>query len=214
MNSGLHYQLYWEAQSGAIAPEMLLGELGVSFEIVPVDMARGEHLTTAYRALNPTGQVPALRLPEGTVVGESAAIVLVLGERHPESSLIPGPTDADRPQFLYWLLFMATSMYMAFVRSNHPERFTCDESGLEPVREAALNAIERQFAIIDDAMGASPFFLERGFSALDMYLSMLTIWHPDRDGLFARRPNVSSAVGATIARPVCRRVLTTHRCAP
>jgi glutathione S-transferase len=91
---------------------------------------------------------PARRLPDGTVICESAAIVLVIGERHPESPLVPMIGDADRPTFLYWLLYMATSVYMTFVRSNHPERFTTDVASTEPIRAAALDAVDRQFSVV------------------------------------------------------------------
>jgi hypothetical protein len=36
-------------------------------------------------------------------LGYAAAIVTVLGERHPESGLTPQPGDEDRATFLFWL---------------------------------------------------------------------------------------------------------------
>ena len=82
------YTLFWEAMSGAMAVELLLEEMELDYTRVPVDMARGEHRSPDFLALNPTGQIPALRLPDGTVIGESAAIILTLGERHP-GPLVP-----------------------------------------------------------------------------------------------------------------------------
>lgn len=205
------YQLYWEALSGAIAPEMLLTEIGIDFDKIPVDMSRGEHQTPKYLSVNPTGQVPALRLPDGTVIGESAAIILAIGERHAESPLVPNAGDSDRPTFLYWLLFLATSMYMTFVRSNHPERFTTAIDSISPIREAALEASDRQFGVVNQAIQGDPYFLTRGFSALDMYLTMLTVWHPNQEALFARHKRIGAAVQTTLNRPACGRILSEHR---
>lgn len=210
MNSDSRYHLYWEALSGAIAPEMLLTEMHLAFEIIPVDMSAGEHKTPEYLAVNPSGQVPALRLPDGTLIGESAAMILSIGERHPQSPFVPMVGDPDRPTFLHWLLYMATSMYMSFVRSNHPERYTTDEESTEPIRAAALQAAERQFAVIDQAIRSTPHFLPRGFSALDMYLTMLTAWHPDRQSLFSRHKRVGASVQATLDRPACARIMAEH----
>lgn len=204
------YMLYWEARSGAIAPEMLLTEMGIDFVKVPVDMAHGEHRTPEYLAVNPTGQVPALRLPDGNIIGESAAIVLAIGEGHPESPFVPSLGDNDRPTFLYWLLYMATSMYMTFVRSNHPERFTTDVNSSDPIREAALRTIDHQFGVVDQAIKGTPFFLARGFSALDMYLAMLTVWHPELEALFSRYRNVGGTVNAVLTRPACARIMAEH----
>jgi glutathione S-transferase len=110
MTSTPAYTLYWEALSGAMAPQIMLEEMGVAYRKVAVDMARGEHRSPEYLAINPTGQVPVLGLPDGTVIGESAAIVLVLGERHPEAGLVPLVGDPDRPAFLRWLIFMAANL--------------------------------------------------------------------------------------------------------
>jgi glutathione S-transferase len=195
------YTLYWEALSGAMAPQVMLEEMALGYRKVAVDMARGEHKSPAYLALNPTGQVPALGLPDGTVIGESAAIVLVLGERHPEAGLVPRVGDPDRPVFLRWLVFMAASLYMTFVRFNHPERFTTDQSATGPIRAAALCDLDRHFGLLGDAIGGDPFFLPRGLTALDIYLAMLASWHPDRQGLFERAPRVGALCRAVEARP-------------
>ena len=133
------YRLFWEVLSGAIAPQAMLEEMEIDYEKIPVDMTQGAHLSPDYLNLNPTGQVPALGLPDGSVIGETAAIILTLGERHPESPLVPRADSGDRPSFLFWLLYMATSEYMAFGRSCHPERHTTDQDALDPVRLAALS---------------------------------------------------------------------------
>jgi glutathione S-transferase len=204
------YTLYWEAQSGAFAPQVMLEEMAADYVVVPVDMASGEHRSPGYLAVNPTGQVPALGLPGGVVIGESAAMVLVLGERHPEGGLVPGSSDGDHPIFLRWLLFMAASVYMTFVRSNHPERFTTDETGIEGVRRAALRDATRYFDMLDDAIEGSPYFLGSGYGALDIYLAMLTIWHPDREALHVRNRKVGALCRAVTRRPVVARVLNEH----
>lgn len=205
------YRLYWEALSGAMLPEVMLEEMGLSYERVPIDMAAGEHRSPEYLAINPAGQVPALALPDGAVIGESAAMALLLGERHPEGGLVPAPGDQDRPRFLHWLLFMATSVYMTFVRVNHPERFTSDPDDAGAVRAAAVDAVDRQFRIVDEAVAGDPWFLPHGYSALDIQLAMLADWYPDRATLHARNPAVARICTAAAARPAFARVLARHR---
>lgn len=208
------YALYWEALSGAIVPQAMLEEMGLAYEKLAVDMARGEHRTPAYLKLNPTGQVPALRLPEGTVIGESAAIAIVLGDRHPEHGLVPPIEDPERPNFLRWLLFMATSVYMAYVRFNHPERFTDEEPATASIRAVALRRVEECFASLDAAITGSPYFMPRGYGGLDIYLSMLVLFHPDPDGLGKRNPRVGALFKAVAERPAFARVMVEHLPAP
>ena len=48
---------------------------GLSFETVPVDLRREEHLGEAFKALNPQQLVPALALDDGQVLIQSPAII-------------------------------------------------------------------------------------------------------------------------------------------
>ena len=202
------YRLYWDAGTGALAPQVMFEELGVAWERVPVRIDAQAHRAPDYLAINPAGEVPALELPDGRLMTESAAMVLLIGERHPEGGLVPAGDDDDRADFLRWLLFMATSVYMTFTRNYYPERGTTDAHGAASVRQAALEQLERQYAILDDAIAGDPWFLARGYSALDIYLAMLTDWHPEPEALCERHPAVGRLCAATRRRPAFARALT------
>ena len=90
------YKLYWSKGSGAVAPQVMLEESGVPYEKIVVDLDKEENRRAEFLALNPLGQVPVLALPDGTIMTESAAMVLEIGDRHPESGLIPGVGSAER----------------------------------------------------------------------------------------------------------------------
>ena len=208
------YTLFWETISGAMAPQAMMEEMGMAYEKIAIDMAANEHRTEAYLAQNPTGQVPALKLDNGQIMGESAAIVLFLGEQHPEGKLVPLPGDQERPAFLFWLMYMATSGYMTFGRSCHPERYTTDQDALDPVRFAAEAQIDRFFETLEGAISGDPYFLPSGFSSLDIYLTMLTTWHADKTTLFKNNPKVSRLCAAVEARPAYQRVMQDHGLSP
>ena len=204
------HTLYWEKLSGVIAPEIILTELSVPYEKVCVDMAAGEHLQDSYLSVNPTGQVPAMRLPDQTVIGESAAIVLALGEEFPGTSLVPAVQDADRSHFLYWLLHMATAGYMTAGRVGHPERYTSDQGDVESVFEVAKSHYDRFFGVMDQAISGDPYFLPRGYSALDIYLTMLSLWHYNVDKLNQENPKVARLCEAVKSRPAYKQVINGH----
>ena len=204
------YTLFWEKGSGSIVVQALLEELGAEYERSYVDMEAGEHRQDQYLKRNPTGLVPALRLPDRHTIGESAAIVLFLGEQFPDDSQVPMAGDPDRADFIYWLLYMATTGYTTFARLGHPERYTQDPTALDPVRGAAGEDVTLFFDVLDDAISGKPFFLERGFSALDLYLTMLAGWHPDRNALFRRNPAIADLCAAVEARPAYRKVMQQH----
>jgi len=206
------YTLYWETLSGAIAPQAMLEEIGVPYRLAHVDMANGAHRAPDYLRLCPTARVPCLALPDGTTIGETAAIILTLGERHPEPGLVPPLGDPDRPAFLYWLMYMVSTGYPTFSRAWHPEQFTDDDSANGPVRRTGEADITRFFDTVEGAI-VGPYFLARGFTALDTYLAMLTEWVADRGALFARCPKMGALCNAVTVRPAYAGVIDRHRAA-
>lgn len=173
-------------------------------------MAAGEHRGSAYRLINPVMRVPALGLPDGVVIGETAAITLVLGERHPDIGLVPAIGDPDRPAFLFWLVAMATCGYPVFSRACHPEQFTLNDAANETVRLKGERDLDEFFSIIEREIAGKPYFLPRGYTALDVYLTMLTEWVADRKDLFGSRPRLKSLCQAVADRPAYRRVMEDH----
>ena len=73
---------------------LCLAEKGLKFESKIVNLAKGEHHTPEYLALNPNGVIPLLVLPDGRSLYESSTICEYLDETYPEPSL--RPTDAYR----------------------------------------------------------------------------------------------------------------------
>lgn len=204
------YTLFWEKGSGSIVVQALMEEMQVDYERCYVDMGADEHRGADYLKHNPTGMVPALMLPDGQTIGESAAIVLHLGEQCSDASLVPQAGDTERPRFLYWLVYMATTGYMGFGAFAHPERYTQDANGLEAVSAAMLETIDRFFGVLEQGIAGEPWMLSSGFSALDIYLAMLAGWYPDRDALFRRCPKVGALCEAVEARPLYRKVMADH----
>ncbi|MFJ3486255.1 maleylacetoacetate isomerase [Pseudomonas sp. NPDC090202] len=64
---------------------------GLEANAIPVNLIRdgGEHRKPEYRAINPQGRVPALRLDDGEVIIQSMAIIEYLEERFPQAALLP-----------------------------------------------------------------------------------------------------------------------------
>lgn len=63
---------------------------GLDYNAIPVNLIRdgGEHLKPEYRAINPQGRVPALRIDGGHVITQSTAIIEYLEECYPERPLL------------------------------------------------------------------------------------------------------------------------------
>lgn len=101
-------KLYEFAPTRSIRVRWVLQELGVEFEAISINIRAGEHRTADFLTINPTGKLPVL-IDGEHIITESVAIALYLGEKYPESNLVP--TDLLlRAQLYRWLLFTATEL--------------------------------------------------------------------------------------------------------
>ena len=80
---------------------ILLAEKGVPHETVQIDLRAGEQLGDAFRAVNPQCTVPALRLDDGMVLTDNAAITAYLEARFPEPPLL-GITPQEKAEIASW----------------------------------------------------------------------------------------------------------------
>jgi glutathione S-transferase len=204
------YRLYWAKSSGAMAPQALFEELGVEYEKIVIDFEKEEHRSDEFLSVNPMGQIPALVLPDGTLMTEAAAMLLQIVDRHPDAGLAPAAASRERALFLRWLFFLSSALYPAILRFYYAARHTADPDGAEGVKAAAEADIDRQFAILEDALEPGPYLLGETFSAVDLLLWMLIEWHPDRARLFARAPRLQRLSERVHARPAIARIWPEH----
>jgi glutathione S-transferase len=86
---------------------LLLAQLGIEYEKVPVDIFGGDTLTDDYGRINPSRRVPVLEPEPGRYLPESAAILLHLAEGTP---LLPDD-PLDRAEVYRWLFFEQSQVY-------------------------------------------------------------------------------------------------------
>ncbi|WP_422365259.1 glutathione S-transferase family protein [Pelagibius sp.] len=201
------YKLYWAPDTGAFAPEVVLALAGAPVELLPVDYHGKEQQGAAYRKLNPMGQIPLLILPDGTVMTESAAMVLHLVDAFPEAGLAPPPGSPERAVFDRWLVFMAVNLYTADLRLYYAERYSTDPAAVSGIKAAATRDLDRQFAIIEEALAAGPFLQGAKRSAADLYLLMLSDWYPAARDL----PAIARLRAALLDDPVVFEVRSRYR---
>ncbi len=191
------YRLYWSKGSGAFPVAVMLEAAGLDYESVELLLEAGQQHVAGYLKINPRGQVPTLVLPDGQVMTESAAICLYLGDRHPESGLLPAVDEPERAAVLRWLVFAATQLYEDDLRIYYPTRYTVDPNGAAGVKIAALDAFDSHLIMVEQAIGAGPFLLGERMTVLDVYLAMLASWHPEAApgaGRFPRLRPLAEAV--------------------
>lgn len=194
------YTLYWAPRTGAFAPDAVLSEADVDFTRHRVNQLKQRTDDAAFAKISPMNQIPALLMPDGTVLCESVAIALILAERHPESGVLPLPASDERAKVYRWLMHMLCNLYETDLRHSYPDRYTTDPAGVDGVRAAAAERWAKAFNVIEAELGDGPWFLGEAFSLLDIYLAATVCWHFDTPWLLARCPKIAAVCANVRAR--------------
>lgn len=171
--------LYFLPGAGSFAPHALLEETGVSHTLVRVVRDDdGRPIEPAdYLHLNPSGRIPTLVWPDGTVQTESAAICLALAERAGRDDLVPAIGTAARVEALARLVFLTNTVQVAILRARYPQRFADDDAG----RAAVAARAERDLVELRDRCAGwyadgRPFAGGDEAGVVDVFLGMLIRW--------------------------------------
>jgi glutathione S-transferase len=182
-----------------MAPHAALAEIGVDYQLVEIGREAAQE-EESYRVLNPLGVVPTLVDDDsGLVLTESAAILLYLADRFPESQLAP----ADRAEYYRWLVFLTNTVQTAMLRWFYPERYGDGDKTMEAAGRDAAEA----FAILDRALEGRTWLAAEHRTGADLFLFMLTRWGRRLEPAAWERPNLRRHFLTALELPGVRRML-------
>ena len=169
------YTLYYSPGTASLVVHLALLEIGAPYQLELVDFSKKEQRSAAYLRLNPQGTVPTL-LIDGKPYAESAALLMMLAERHPEAKLAPPPGSAQRNEWYQWMVFMGNALGATYRNWFYPPELGSEEH--PPAVRASLKAhIEAVWDRIDARLAAGgPYLLGAELSAADLLLLMYLRW--------------------------------------
>ena len=199
--------LYFSPLACSLATRIALHEAGIAAGFHPVTLGTKTLADGSdYLAVNPKGQVPALRLDDGTVLTEGPAVLQYVADLAPDAGLAPPAGTLERYRLQGWLNFIASEVhkqvfYMLF-----------DPTSPEAARaHARTNVLPRKYAHLSGHLEGRDFLLDR-FTVADAYLWTTLNWAapggvdlaawPVLAGYHARlaaRPAVARAFGEELA---------------
>jgi glutathione S-transferase len=164
--------LYYSPLACSMSARIALAEAGAAANFIEVDPHSKRLLATGedYRAINPLGYVPALRLDDKTVLTENAAILQFIADAFPAASLAPPESEgAARAKLRQWLSFIGTELHKGLMipllgRETPPE-----------VKAWTVAKYSSRLAYLDESLKGREFLLDR-FSVADAYLATVLNW--------------------------------------
>lgn len=133
----MSYILYYSPGAASMAVHWMLLELGVEFETRLIDIDTGAQHTAEYLKLNPSGRVPTLVI-DGVPRTESAALLMLLAERHPDGGFAPRADSPERAEWFEMMIYLANSVLPAM-----RNWFYAAEDG-DPADAASVKAFSRR----------------------------------------------------------------------
>ena len=146
----------------------MLKECGAEYTVVPVQF--GTQMKSAeYLAINPQGQVPALKFGDA-VLTESTAIITFLAEQFPDKHLIPAAGTVERGEYYRWMCILMHLEYAAF---NKLHNLPVDTP--ECRRQIGYGDFDTAWNTLREHLKNRDYIVGNSFTAMDLYCSALIL---------------------------------------
>jgi len=194
-------KIFGAAGSGSVPIEAVLTLLGIPHEVIEAVTWEDEVARKLVETVNPLRQVPALVLPTGEVVTESAAILIYLADLHSQARLAPALSDPGRAQYLRWMVYVSAAIYAFVWIIDDPTRIIAS-------KEHALLAIDRIherradcWRMMDEQIAPGRYILGDELTVLDLYVAVVSRFAPGRTRFFRSAPKMTEIVRRVDADP-------------
>lgn len=201
------YKLFYALGSASMGVRVLLEEIGAPYELVSTSIAMDQPRPPELLAVNPNGWVPVLYWGDGAMY-ECAAITVFLCDRHPDAGLAPRSNETGRARFLQTLVYFSNSVQNAFQLTYYPDRFVDTRADEASAQRRGVRRLGETWRVIDQQIGDNEWVLGDRFSAVDIYLFMLTTWIRSSQGhpMIDEFPNVKRIADLVVQRSSVQRV--------
>ena len=143
-----------------------LTEAGADFDVVPVNLAKGQQNSPEYLRLNPKHKVPVLVI-DGQPLTENVAIQIWIARNFPKAKLLPAD-PAQEARAISLMAWCSSGIHPWLTPNFKPAQY-CDMPGSEEsVKRCSQKILDEQFAIAEGLLTGREWFFDH-FTAVDAY---------------------------------------------
>ena len=203
--------LFGTQGSGSAAVEAALDMVGADYRKVDAASWKPSTGLDELRRINPIAQIPTLLLDDGSVLTESAAILIHLGLAHPESGLLSAD-PSQRAQQIRGLVWIAANCYAGIGILDFPDRWypEPDDAVKAAMASRGKARLHELWAMFADQFPATPWLSGERIGALDILAATVSKWSGARKALAVSRPAFSALLARIDAEPHVAAVWARH----
>ena len=196
-------KLYYAPQTRATRPRWMLEEIGAPYELVRLQLSKGEHKQPEHLKIHPHGAVPAFSDDEVTMF-ESAAICAYLADKFPDKRLAPPLGSPQRGLYYQWLVYSMATMEPPVLKVFLNTRMLAEEKRSPAVAEEGRAQWKDVARVVQQAVEGKAFLLGEQFTAADVMVGSILGWSGFM-GLLEGFPGLQAYVGRLTSRPAFKR---------
>ena len=194
-------KLYYTPGACSLSPHIALLEAGLPYDLVKVDL-RAKKLENGddFLAVNPKGQVPALRLDTGELVTEGPIIVQMIADKVSAKNLAPARDSAERYKLLEWLNYITTELHKNIGPMYSPVL-------KDDAKAFFKDRVMGKLKYIDSQLAGRDYLMGKQFTVADGYLFTMLIWADRMKFDLSAMPNLTAYKARVAARPKVQEAL-------
>ena len=198
---------YWPTPNGKKVA-IFLEEAGLPYELVPVDITRGEQFDEEFLKISPNNKMPAIVDPEGPdgqpiSVFESGAILIYLAEK--TGRMFYPSTPRERYLVLQWLMFQMAHVGPMLGQAHHFRQYAPEE--IPYAVERYTNEAARLYGVMDRRLSEAEYFAGETYSIVDMAIYPWVASHERQGQRMEDFPNLKRWYEGVGSRPAVRRAM-------
>ncbi len=188
-------KLYYSPGACSLASHIALQETDLPFEIDQFIPSTGKTASGEdFMQVNPKGYVPTIKLDDGNILTEGAAVLQYIADQNPASGLAPKAGTMERYRLQEWLTYIGTEIHKTF--SPLFNRAVSSE-----VKDRALELLTRRLGYVETQLANKPYLMGDHFTVADAYLFVVVSWS-NRVGFdLAQFPRIQDYLSRIALRP-------------
>jgi glutathione S-transferase len=188
-------KLYYSPGACSLASHIALCETGLPFEIDKFIVSTGKTDSGEdFMQVNPKGYVPTIRLDDGSILTEGAAVLQYIADRNPASGLAPSAGTMERYRLQEWLTFIGTEIHKTFSP-------LFNKAVSSDVKDRALELLVKRLSYVETHLAKNSYLMGDVFTVADAYLFVVLSWSKNVGFDLAQFPKIKEYLARIAVRP-------------